>query len=79
MLNVKQVGKRYNLCRSSIHKFVNEGRFPPPIRIGSLKRWAIPTLDAWYKDGCPTMEKWNEGKMGEIPDSAEKNHRAGCG
>lgn len=33
--------------KSSIYKWIQEGSFPPPVKIGRSSRWASDEIDAW--------------------------------
>jgi predicted DNA-binding transcriptional regulator AlpA len=41
------VCKRYNVSRVTLHRYVSEGLFPEPLRIGpKIKAWTDEMLDA---------------------------------
>lgn len=43
-----EVAKRYKLSRSTIWRWVNEGRFPSPMKLGpSSTRWRLSDLEEW--------------------------------
>jgi prophage regulatory protein len=51
ILRKRAVSERTGLPHSSIYRFVDEGRFPPPIRLGPRTiGWLESEVDAWIAD-----------------------------
>lgn len=44
--NMKQVCEHYGIAVSTLYRFMEEGTFPKPTRIGSAVRWKISEIDA---------------------------------
>jgi prophage regulatory protein len=43
-----EVESRTGLCRSTIYQRIKEGKFPPPIRVGTRSvRWVVSDIDNW--------------------------------
>jgi predicted DNA-binding transcriptional regulator AlpA len=39
----------------------DEGRMPPPIKLGSLCRWSRVAIDDWIANGCPAARRgWRD-------------------
>lgn len=50
-LTVKEVAKKLHVSKTTIYKFLSEGRFPKPVPLGTnIKRWPESVLDKWLKD-----------------------------
>jgi prophage regulatory protein len=48
LLRLKEVIKMIGLCRSSIYRYVGEGKFPSPINVGYRSvRWRLADILAW--------------------------------
>lgn len=56
LLDSKDVAKLLKLSARTIWAMQNDGRMPPPIRIGSAVRWNYETLKSWIEKGCPTIQ-----------------------
>ncbi|PAU73184.1 helix-turn-helix transcriptional regulator [Vreelandella alkaliphila] len=47
-LNVKQLANRYGVHPATIHRWVKEGNFSKPIKLGeNCTRWALSDVEAW--------------------------------
>ncbi len=44
----REVGERYGVSRLSVWRWVRDGRFPPPVKVGSrATRWRLADLEAF--------------------------------
>lgn len=44
----KQCADRYGVHKATIHRWVKEGNFPKPIKLGpNCTRWKLSDLEAW--------------------------------
>lgn len=49
------VCERLGISRSTLWKWVDEGRFPPPHDLGSrTKRWHVDDIEAWHQSPTPS-------------------------
>lgn len=55
ILRRKQVESRIGLSRSTLYDYIQAGRFPPPIRVGTRAvGWLASEVDAWL---CAQIER----------------------
>jgi len=53
LLRIKEVSEWINVSQSSIYKWVEQGRFPPPIKLGDDEtkrqsaRWVEEDIEDW--------------------------------
>jgi prophage regulatory protein len=58
-----EVAIRYNISRSTIWRWVKNGRFPKPIKLGvGSTRWRFSDL-----------ETWEQSQIQDSPDKGEKH------
>lgn len=69
LLDVKQVGELLGCSPRHVHRLVNDGHMPQPVRLGALVRWRLHTgdpetgLEDWVTDGCRSLS--GNGKGGQ--------------
>lgn len=47
LLPISEVMYRTSLSRSLLYSLVQQGKFPPPVKIGATSRWPSSQIDAW--------------------------------
>jgi prophage regulatory protein len=48
LLTIKEVGFKVSMGRSTIYRWITEGRFPPGIELSvGMVRWRESVIDAW--------------------------------
>ena len=52
LLDVRQVAELLHCSVKHVYRLSEEGLMPPPVRLGTLVRWARVTLEAWIQEGC---------------------------
>jgi len=57
MLTVTGVATLLACSPRTIYRLVDNGRIPPPVRLGSLVRWSREAIDGWIAAGCPNVCK----------------------
>ena len=57
MLTVTGVATLLACSPRTIYRLVDNGRMPPPVRLGSLVRWRREAISAWIAAGCPNSRK----------------------
>jgi len=45
-----------------VAKLDKDGKLPPPVRLGALKRWVRADIDLWLSSGCPDRKRFAELK-----------------
>lgn len=56
LLKVGEISEWLGVSRSTIYKWISEGRFPSPIKFGATDRsrvaarWEESTIEQWIKD-----------------------------
>ncbi len=53
MLSTKDVAELMQCSDRHVTNLRNEGRMPPPVKLGTLVRWPRRTIEQWIADGCP--------------------------
>jgi prophage regulatory protein len=44
----KHLSERYKVARATVWRWVREGKFPSPVKLGSnCTRWKISDVEAW--------------------------------
>lgn len=50
LIRLKEVQHRVGLGRSTIYRWINEGKFPKPVQLGGYAvAWAELDVDAWIE------------------------------
>lgn len=57
LIPIQTVQEQIGLKKSSIYKRIQQGTFPPPLKIGRASRWASDEVDAWVDALCDQTEK----------------------
>ncbi len=57
LLTIKEVASLLTCSSRSVHRLVDTGSMPPPIKLGRLIRWSRRTLLKWIEDDCPPVRK----------------------
>ncbi|OQW90240.1 MAG: hypothetical protein BWK72_03285 [Rhodoferax ferrireducens] len=47
LLAFDSLSRYVNFGRSRIYALINQGEFPPPVKIGKSSRWVKAEIDAW--------------------------------
>lgn len=51
LIRIKEVMDRTGLARSTIYKYMDEGRFPKQLKLGTHSAaWVESEIDAWIND-----------------------------
>ena len=51
LLRAPQILERLSISRSTLHRWVREGRFPPPVQLGpNVSCWRASTVEAWLDE-----------------------------
>jgi len=51
LIRISEVCRLVGVCRSTIYRWVSEGSFPQPVRIGDRAvRWRIEDIEAWRNE-----------------------------
>jgi len=57
MYTVRDVARQLQCSTRHIHRLVDAGRMPRPIRLGSLVRWRRADIENWIDQNRPNMRK----------------------
>ena len=76
LLTTSQVGELLGCSTRHLHRLVDSGRLPRPIRLGRLLRWDQRLIRRWIDSGCPTGNALRRlsGKAHQTPARAEGEH-----
>lgn len=54
LIRIREVQYRTGLGRSTIYRWMSEGRFPKPVRLGGhLVAWPEERIDLWVEERTP--------------------------
>ena len=59
---------RYGYSRGHVGNLVNEGIFPPPMRLGTIKFWPVEIVDLFEENLLKNYHKELEKQGFKIPD-----------
>ncbi|HZZ76904.1 MAG TPA: helix-turn-helix domain-containing protein [Gemmataceae bacterium] len=62
LLDVKAVAALLTCSPRHVYRLVDTGKMPLPVRLGTLVRWPLHTIEQWLKDGCPAVRAKEAGK-----------------
>ncbi len=58
VLSVDDVAEHFDVSGRTIWRWVADGEFPQPLRIGRrLRYWDAGQIDNWIAEGCPEVAK----------------------
>ncbi len=57
MLTVGDVAEKFNCSARHVYRLVKRKRMPAPVKIGTLNRWSLTTIENWVADGCPAVKE----------------------
>jgi len=67
LLDTVETGKQCGRTGSTLMRYVKEGKFPPPVYIGSKKFWYQKQITQWLEENIrttPTYDNLGEFKAG---------------
>ena len=53
LMSVDDVGDMLRCSSRHVYRMSDNGKMPPPVRLGALVRWSRAALMKWISDGCP--------------------------
>lgn len=56
LLTAREVADDLGIADSTLDRWIQEGRIPPPLRIGRNRRWRAREIADWYEAGCPRVD-----------------------
>lgn len=62
MMSVDDVAMEIGCCSRSVRRWVDSGRMPKPIKLGSLVRWPRSVIEQWIAEGCPNVRNSSKGR-----------------
>ncbi|RIV87994.1 helix-turn-helix transcriptional regulator [Aurantiacibacter zhengii] len=71
LIRIREVQHRVGLGRSTIYRWMAEGKFPKPVRLGSYAvAWNDADIENWVKElTAPKPKKYGALRDSEIPRS----------
>jgi len=74
-LSDKQTGKRYNVNRTTIWRWLSLGNFPAPIRLSSgCTRWKLSDLEEWETEKINNSKREKEDRVSTIIPELNKQN-----
>ena len=50
LLTIGDLERIFKCSRSSIYRWIDDGEFPSPIKIGKLSRWSKESIEKYFRD-----------------------------
>lgn len=51
VLRVKEVTRQTGICKATLYRWIHDGHFPPPIRLGPRAvGWREHVVEEWIRD-----------------------------
>lgn len=50
LIPITEVCSRTHFSRTTVYRYINQGRFPKPVRIGQMSRWVEREIDEWIEN-----------------------------
>jgi excisionase family DNA binding protein len=57
LLDVRAVARELDCSTRHVYRLADNGRMPPPVRLGALVRWPRLTLEEWIANGCKPIRQ----------------------
>ena len=57
LLTIKEVSKLIGKSESWIHQYINDGKFPEQLKLGSSARWKLTEVLAWIEEQAARRDK----------------------
>ena len=54
LVNADEVAGMLGVSKRHVYRLADAGDMPPPVRLRSLVRWPIATIEEWIAAGCPS-------------------------
>lgn len=55
LINVNQVAELLGCSWRTVLRLADQGKMPPGVKIGAMRRWDVDQLEAWLAAGCPVV------------------------
>ncbi|MCE9629458.1 MAG: helix-turn-helix domain-containing protein [Planctomycetia bacterium] len=55
LIDVNEFASKLACSTKHVRRMADNGRCPPPIRLGGLRRWNRKAVDDWIAAGCPVV------------------------
>lgn len=65
LVSAKQFADRLGVSLRTLEEFIAQGKIPPHIRLGRLRRWHPEQVDTWINE---QFSRVNEEKTSKQPD-----------
>ncbi len=55
LMTVEAVAAMLSISSRHVYRLADSGRMPRPVKLGGANRWDRDIIEAWIKDGCPSL------------------------
>ena len=55
LMTVDAVAAMLAISSRHVYRLADSGRMPRPFKLGGANRWDRDVIEAWIKDGCPSV------------------------
>ena len=56
LMSDSEIAAELQCSTRHVRRLVNDGQMPPPIQLGSLRRWRRATIAEWIASNCPSKQ-----------------------
>ncbi len=53
MVSARQIQDALGVGKTTLYRWIRQGEFPPPRRIGGTSRWPLDELNQWLRERPP--------------------------
>ncbi|HOI54289.1 MAG TPA: helix-turn-helix domain-containing protein [Phycisphaerae bacterium] len=57
LMTIHEVADLLRCSTRTIHRLIDRGEIPRPLRFGTLLRWPRTQIEGWLAEGCPRAER----------------------
>jgi excisionase family DNA binding protein len=57
LMTIHEVADLLRCSTRTIHRLIDRGEIPRPLRFGTLLRWPRTQIEGWQAEGCPRTER----------------------
>jgi prophage regulatory protein len=61
LIDAAQIAVMLSCSPRHVHRMIDAGHIPPPLRLGGLKRWHRAAIEQWIAEGCPSVKRRRTG------------------
>lgn len=75
LIPAPDLAMRLSVSRRTLHMLVATGAMPKPVHLGRRALWRVEEIEAWVRDGCPPIERWERTRSLPMKPPAKQPRR----